>query len=136
VRFFLDNCLSPRYARALLALSERDGHAVVHLEDKFPRNSPDKTWIRGLSEEGDWTIVSGDTRILKHPELKREWAQSRLTAFFLGHGWMNLQYWSQAVLLVRWWPNVLEQARLVERGTGFEIPYRAPGRFKPIIVRP
>jgi len=71
VKFFLDNCLSPRYARALL-----------------------------------------------------------------GHGWMNLQYWPQAVLLVRWWPNILEQARLVERGTGFEVPYRAPGRFKAIIVRP
>jgi len=110
VRFFLDNCLSPRYAQALLALSEREGHTVVHLEDKFPRNSPDKVWIRGLSEEGGWTIVSGDTRILKHPELKREWAQSRLTAFFLGHGWTNLQYWPQAVLLVRWWPNIIEQA--------------------------
>lgn len=136
MRFFLDNCLSPRYAQSLNALSERDGHNVLHLEDKFPRNSPDVAWLRALGEEGDWIIVSGDTRILKTPELRREWAKTRLTAFFLGRGWMNIPYWPQAILLVRWWPSVLEQARLVERGAGFEIPYRAPGRFKPVIVSP
>jgi len=136
VRFFLDNCLSPRYAQALQSLSEKDGHKVVHLQEKFLRDSPDKVWIQGLRDEGDWIIVSGDTRIVRNSELKREWAQSRLTAFFLGHGWMNLKYWPQAILLVRWWPAILEQSRLVERGSGFEVPYRAPGRFKPIIARP
>lgn len=136
MRFFLDNCLSPRYAVALNALSEKDGHKVVHLEDKFPRSSPDRVWIQGLGTEGDWIIVSGDTRILRHQELKQEWAQARLTAFFLGHGWMTVPYWTQVTFLIRWWPRILEQARLVERGTGFEVPYGAPRRFKPIIVRP
>jgi len=136
VRFFLDNCLSPRYAQSLHALSERDGHRVVHLQDQFPRNSPDVTWLRGLGTEGDWVIVSGDTRIVKTPELKAEWARTRLTAFFLGPGWMNIPYWEQAVLLVRWWPKILEQSSLVDLGTGFEVPYRSPSRFKPIIVRP
>jgi PIN like domain len=135
LKFFLDNCLSPRYAQSLHALSERDGHEVVHLQDKFPRSSPDRDWLRDLGAEGDWVVVSGDTRIVKIPELKAEWARARLTAFFLGQGWMNIPYWDQAVLLVRWWPKILEQARLVEHGTGFEVPYRSPGRFKPILVR-
>lgn len=136
MNFFLDNCLSPRYAQSLNVLSERDGYRVFHLQDKFPRDVKDAEWIKGLGKEGGWGIVSGDTRILKTPELRKEWAQARLTAFFLGRGWMNVPYWPQVVLLVRWWPAILEQARLVERGTGFEIPYRAPGRFKPVIVRP
>ncbi|MFL6195177.1 MAG: hypothetical protein ACJ75H_13465 [Thermoanaerobaculia bacterium] len=130
MKFFLDNCLSPRYAQSLHILSERDGHSVVHLMDKFDRDATDPTWIRGLSREGDWVIVSGDTRILKTPQLKAEWLSSGLTAFFLGSGWMNLAYWPQAGLLVRWWPSILDQARLVERGTGFEVPHHAPGRFK------
>jgi hypothetical protein len=43
---------------------------------------------------------------------------------------MNVAFWAQAAMLVRWWPSILDQARLVERGTGFEVPYRALGRFK------
>ena len=135
MRFFLDNCLSPRYAQALHILSEKDGHEVVHLEDKFPRNSADKDWIRGLRGEGEWIIVSGDMRIVKSPELKHEWAQSGLTAFFLGQGWMNLRYWDQVSLLVSWWSRVIEQSRFVEPGTGFELPHRGPKRFRAIPVK-
>jgi len=130
VRFFLDNCLSPRYAKSLDILSERDGHSVIHLKDKFERDATDPEWIRGLKTETDWVIVSGDTRIIKTPELKAEWLSSGLTAFFLGTGWMNIGYWPQVSLLIRWWPSILEQARLVECGTGFEVPHRAPGRFR------
>jgi hypothetical protein len=130
VKFFLDNCLSPRYAQSLHILSERDGHAVVHLMDKFDRAATDPTWIQGLGEERDWVIVSGDTRILKTPQLKAEWLASGLTAFFLGSGWMNATYWAQVGMLLRWWPGILDQSRLVERGTGFEVPYQSPGRFK------
>jgi hypothetical protein len=130
VRFFLDNCLSPRYARALHVLSERDGHEVVHLMEMFDRSATDPVWIGGLKAAGDWVIVSGDTRIPKTPELKAEWLKSGLTAFFLGPGWMNLTYWLQIGLLLRWWPSILEQARLVEKGAGFEVPYRSSGRFK------
>ena len=130
MRFFLDNCLSPRYAKSLDILSERDGHSVIHLKDRFERAATDPEWIRGLKTENDWVIVSGDTRIIKTPELKAEWLSSGLTAFFLSTGWMNIGYWPQVSLLIRWWPSILEQARLVERGTGFEVPHRAPGRFR------
>lgn len=135
MNFFLDNCLSPRYAKSLNALSERDGHEVVHLVDKFPRDSTDPHWIRSLGAEGDWAIVSGDTRIIKSKELRREWQAARLTAFFLASGWMKISYWDQITMLTRWWPRILSQAALVQRGTGFEVPYRAPGTFKPVISR-
>jgi hypothetical protein len=79
-------------------------------------------------------IVSGDTRIIRSQELRREWQKARLTAFFLAAGWMKVPYWPQATLLVRWWPKILEQSRLVQRGSGFEVPYRAPGTFKPVIT--
>jgi len=135
VRFFLDNCISSRYAESLHILSERDGHSVVHLGSKFPRNAPDEVWLRALAAEGDWVIVSGDTRILTKPVLRREWERTRLTAFFLADGYMNSRYWTQIVFLMRWWPDILEQARLVEHGTGFEVPFRKSGRLKPIFSR-
>lgn len=135
MNFFLDNCLSPRYAKSLDALSGRDGHGVVHLQDRFPRDARDPDWIRALGSESDWVVVSGDTRIVRSVELRKEWRAARLTAFFLAPGWMKVSYWPQIAMLVRWWPRILEQARLVERGTGFEVPFRAPGQFKPIIGR-
>ena len=134
MRFFLDNCLSPRYAKSLDALSEKDGHTVSHLRDKFPRDAKDKDWIRALGREGDWIIVSGDSRILTTPELKNEWAQARLTAFFLASQWMNAPYWHQIANLVKWWPAIVDQSRLVEHGSGFEVPFRT-SRLKPVIVR-
>lgn len=131
MNFFLDNCLSPRYARSLHVLSERDGHSVVHLSEKFERDVTDPTWIRALAaSDHDWTIVSGDSRILRTPHLKAVWLESGLTAFFLDQGWMKVPYWEQVAALVRWWPKILEQAGLVEKGAGFEVPYRSSSRFK------
>ncbi len=135
MNIFLDNCLSPRYAKSLDALSDRDGYRVYHLQDKFSRDAKDPDWIRALGAEGNWIIVSGDTRIIRSVELRKEWSSARLTAFFLAPGWMKVSYWPQITMLVRWWPKILEQARLVERGTGFEVPYRPPGKFKPVIGR-
>lgn len=130
MRFFLDNCLSPRYAESLHVLSERDGHEVTHLVKKFARDATDPTWMRKLGEEGDWVIVSGDTRIIRTPQLKAEWLASGLTAFFLSPRWMQMKYWPQIGMLVRWWPKILEQSGLVERGAGFEVPAQPPGRLK------
>jgi hypothetical protein len=132
VRFFLDNCLSPRYAQSLDILSQRDGYRVVHLQHKFPRDVKDPDWLRALGEEGGWVVISGDTRIVRNAELKREWSKACLTTFFLSAGWGNASYWSQIGLLVRWWPSILEKARLVELGSGFEVPFRMSGRLKPL----
>lgn len=99
--------------------------------EKFARDATDPLWIRQLGEEKDWVIVSGDTRIIRTPQLKAEWLQSGLTAFFLSPRWMHAKFWDQVSALFRWWPNILESARLVERGTGFEVPYQK-GRLKVI----
>lgn len=131
MRFFLDNCLSPQYAKALDALSEPDGHEVRHLRDLFePRNIADEEWLSALSRKGDWVVVSGDMRIFKSPQLRQIWIDSRLTTFFLGRGWMNQSFWEQSWWLVRWWPHILDQAALVVRGTGFEVPAKPSGKFR------
>jgi len=130
LRFFLDNCLSPRHAKALNSLSPPE-YPVSHLSDVFAkRNTRDEEWLPALSIQGGWVVVSGDTRIFKSPHLKQIWLESKLTAFFLAKGWMNQQFWDQAWWLVRWWPQVIEQARLMESGTGFEIPAKSHGKFR------
>jgi hypothetical protein len=123
LRFFFDNCISPRYTRALRVLAEVQKYELLHLAEKFDREDiKDEDWIRALGEEGDWVIISGDPRITKGKAEKRAWRESGLTGFFFGKGWSSRSYWKQAEDIVRWWPKIVLEARKTEPGTGYIIP--------------
>ena len=125
MKFFFDNCLSPRHAEGLEAFAGKDGHHFEHLSARFERSAPDPVWIRQLGIERDWIIISGDTRILSNPPIRRVWIESELTAFFFGEPWNNDQYWKKAAVLVEWWPLIAAQARKTPRCCGFQIPKSA-----------
>lgn len=130
MRFFLDNCLSPRQAQALHALSDIEGHDVAHLRDRFPPATPDEEWLAALSHDGPWVVISGDMRIFKLPQLREVWRQAKLTTFFLKKGWMHQPFWDQTWWLVRWWPKLMQAADLVEQGTGFVVPAKPTGKLE------
>ena len=133
MKFFLDNNLPPALARSLHALSERSGHQVVHLSEKFNRDIADADWIRALAEEGDWIIVSGDIRIPKNPAERQAWLESGLTSFFLGRGWTGLSFWDQAWKLVQWWPRIIDQAAKVEPPAAFLVPVKG-SKFEQLVL--
>jgi PIN like domain len=131
LRFFFDNCLSRNLAQAISALSIAEDYDVIHLQERFPADTPDVEWIRTLGQEGDWIVISGDPRISRNRHEREVWRQAQLTTFFLAKGWMNQKIWDQAVILVRWWPRIVEQAKFVQPGAVFEIPIRfGSGKFK------
>lgn len=132
MRFFFDNCISPRLAAAIGALSE---YEVKHLRDKFPPNTPDIEWLRVLSEEGDWIIISGDTRIFRTSHELAAWRSAGLTGFFWSSQWFKKKIWEHAWRLVRWWPKIEEQAKLVEAGAAFELPLKYNSKFRQITGR-
>lgn len=131
MKFFLDNCISPRYARALRILAELQKYEIVHLSEKFDRSTPDVEWITELSKEGDWVIVSGDPRITKSKAEKKVWQESGLTGFFFGDKWSSRAYWKQAEDIVAWWPRIVLEARGAKPGTGYLIPVKGK-EFKEI----
>jgi len=124
VKFFLDNCIAPVYAKVLNILAERQGYPIVHLRDKFPASTKDPEWIRVLAEEREWIIVSGDPRISRGKAERQAWQESRLTAFFFGDGWASRSYWHQAEDIVRWWPRIVLEAAKAPQGKGFLIPLK------------
>ena len=89
MKFFLDNCLAIRHARALHEMV-KPNHEFVHLQDKFPAETKDADWISQLGKEGDWVVISGDYRIGKSAHEREAWHQSGLTVFFLSKGWTNI----------------------------------------------
>ncbi len=132
MKFFFDNNVSERIARAVACLAEFEKDEVSHLKEKFLPNSKDVEWIPALAKEKDWIIISGDCKLRKKPDERTVFYGAGLTTFFLAPGWINVGFWEQAALLVRWWPSIRNQASLAEAGSVFEIPFRQTGRFKPI----
>jgi len=120
LRFFFDNCLAPRISRAIAALDHE--HRVVHLSERFPRDTPDASWISSLGREREWVIISGDLRISRSKAELEAWKESGLTAFFLASGWGQMSLWDTAWRIVKWWPLIVRQAQSVRAGAGFVVP--------------
>ena len=89
MKFFLDNCLAIRHARALNEILKPD-HSFTHLQEKFAPDTPDEEWIRALGDERNWIVISGDYRMGRSQHGRRAWHESGLTVFFLAKGWMNI----------------------------------------------
>jgi hypothetical protein len=120
MRFFLDNCLAIRHARALNALLTPD-HEFIHLQEKFEKDIKDVDWLSKLGEEGEWIIISGDYRIGKSAHEKAAWHASGLTVFFLGKGWMNIPLKLQHSKLTETLDEIIELAETSKPGSGFMI---------------
>ena len=120
MKFFLDNCLAIRHARALNEMVKPD-HCFTHLQEKFLADTKDEEWIRKLGAEGSWIVISGDYRIGKSAHERAAWHQSGLTVFFLNKGWTNippLQQHSKLALILN---EIIEHASRARAGSGFSI---------------
>lgn len=119
MKFFFDNNLSPHIAHAMreLARAQAGVDAVVHLSDRFPRrNVPDLEWIPGLTSDGPWAVLSVD-KFRKQGGAEREaLRQAGHMVFLLEPQWLRQTYWLQAERLVRWWPQIVNQASIASGG--------------------
>jgi hypothetical protein len=123
VKFFFDNCISPKFVESLRILAQIQGYELIHLTEKFPADTIDEEWIRTLASDGEWVIISGDPRISKGQAQRRAWQESGLTAFFFADGWASRGFWKQAESLIHWWPQIVLKAREAVPGSGFLIPW-------------
>jgi hypothetical protein len=134
VNFFVDNNLPPSLAKALHALSESSDHKVVHLREMFAPNETDSEWIKRLSEQGGWSVITHDklNKGLEREALRR----AGLIVFFLDKGWSNHQFWDKAHNLVRWWPRIMEQSEGIKGGAAFKVPYNfsGKGQFEQVVL--
>lgn len=130
MRFFFDNQLAPHLAKAIGALASADGDLVVHLREKFAPNTQDIVWIPALAEEGNWIVITADLDIVRTRAERPVWKSSGLVGFFLKKGWINLTPWDQAWRLVKWWPTIVEQARLAAPGSTYAVDVNAKGKLE------
>ena len=120
MRFFLDNCLAIRHARALNEMVKPE-HSFEHLQQKFAADTKDGEWIRALGREGNWIVISGDYRISKNAHERRAWHESGLTVFFLSKGWTNIPPLQQHSKLSLILDEIIRHAERAPAGAGFSI---------------
>jgi PIN like domain len=122
VKFFFDNCMSKKLMQAIGILLGEDRHHVVHLRDMFDGSTPDPVWLQRLGGEGNWIVISSDTRIIKNNQNKQAWVQSGLTAFFMWNKFAGENIWNQSWRLIKWWPLIELKAKQNPGGAGFIVP--------------
>jgi len=131
VRFFFDNCVSPKLVEALQLLDPR--HELVHHRARFAADTADPDWIAALAAEGDWIIISGDPRISRGKAERAAWIESRLTAFFCGDGWASKRLMRQASELLGWWDDIVELSKKATPGAGYLMQFKTA---EPIQIYP
>lgn len=131
MRFFFDNNLSPKFARAIDSLEEANGYQVIHLRDRFDQSTADDEWLRALVTEGDWVVITSDYRITKNPHEVAAWRESAISVFFLRGSWFNIGFWEQAALLVRRWPKIVGLLESERDPVRYVVPVKG-AKFEPI----
>lgn len=135
MRFFFDNNLPARLARALREVLETEGHEIVALRERFKEDTPDEVWLPTLAEETEWIVVSGDQNIVRNKQQRQVWARTGLTTFFLMSAWTKggVRLLEMSWRLIKRWPEIVELARTSRPGTCFLVPLT--GRIRRIQPR-
>jgi len=116
--------MSPAIASALHILF-RPVHEVVALRDKFDAKVSDEEWIKTLSAEGRWVVISGDRRITRNKAEYAAFRNSRLIGFFLARGLYKAKVTKQAERLLALWDRMETLASTVEGGAMFELQIKS-----------
>lgn len=114
----------PPYLRSL-----SKEHEIVHLSERFPRNTDDDVWINELAQSGHWNIVTIDLRIASTPHLAAILQQAGHTAFFLTSGWSQLPIEDLSWKFPKaWWQIEKTVSKHVAKGDWFTV---GPTNLKP-----
>ncbi|MFC0191436.1 PIN-like domain-containing protein [Aureimonas pseudogalii] len=124
----VDECISPYLARALRELFAVD-HQVANIRDHFGPGVKDLTWIKSLSDDGEWIVLSADRRITRNKAEMQAFKSSGLIGFFLSKSVYQKPMHRQFMRVLAVWESLEKQATLVRPGAMFEITERGD-RFR------
>ena len=124
MKVVVDENLPPALARSLAALFLGD-HEVVHLRSRFGSGVTDLEWIRELSREGNWVVISGDRGMSRKKAERDAFRSSRLIGFFLSAGLNKAPLVKQAERILALWNGIETFAARSQPGSMFELPMKS-----------
>ena len=121
MKCLFDTHLPLKLAKTMNFLEGDDGITVEHLNEKFPANTPDIEWIKKLTSEGGWFVITKDNQIRKRLHERKVWQESNIPIVFLPKSWINFTFWEMAWRLIRYWPNLKESLKNHNKNESFEL---------------
>lgn len=123
-----DENLPPVMARSLQALFA-DKHEIVALRDKFKRSGiQDVEWITTLGQEGNWCVLTADTRISKNRIERNAFLSNGLVGFIMAPAVRKQPMHRQLSRILYIWDSIEGQSKFVSNGL-FEFGIRG-AKFK------
>jgi len=104
-------------------MADRGGFEVSYVRDLHPPKTNDPTWLSAFASEGGHTMISGDPRILQHWPNIVAYIESGLVCFFPPPTFANLDGFTKAALVIRWWPFIIEKAKASNPGDCWRFPF-------------
>jgi len=121
LKVLIDENLPPALASALDALFAGK-HEVIHIRARFGPGVRDVDWIKELSSEGQWIVISGDRRITRNRAEYTAFQNSSMIGFFLSPGLFKAPLLKQMERILVLWSSIEQQAGIVAGGAMFELP--------------
>lgn len=121
MKFVVDENLPRALAHALQALFVGE-HEIIHIRDRYGPSVKDPQWIRELSQEGRWIIISGDRGIKKTKAEYNAFRASRLIGFFLSSGLNKAPLIKKAERILALWKGIETLGNGSAAGSMYELP--------------
>jgi len=121
MKCLFDNNLSPKLAKTLNYLEGEDGVLVEHIKEKFLPDTPDIEWIKKLSKEGDWFVITQDNQIRKRTQERKAWQESNIPVVFLQKSWVKLNFWEISWRMIKCWPKLKERIKHNRKRESFQL---------------
>jgi len=127
VKYFIDNCISFRFADMLRALEVE----IVALREEFPQDMADIALFQELNGR-KLAFVSTDTNQRTRVQEARALKSAGVTSLFIAPFFQKMQFWDQAAWLVRRWPDIDRFATSMELGVCAEIKHNGNAMIYPL----
>jgi len=116
VTYFFDNTFPPQLAKIVAIL----GVDAVHLQDEFPPNTLDITWIPEIGRRG-WVVITADRGISKKPAERKALEEANVISVFMAKGFTTKPIFELVSLFVKWWPDIDRSVQRVKPGTSLQV---------------
>jgi hypothetical protein len=125
VKYFFDNCISPKILQILHLAGAADGetgHELVHISnaDGFSRDDADLVWMPKVATQG-WIVVTTDNRIRSKPHERELLQSTQLRAVFVAEGVAQLRRWEQAEWFLGKWRKIAAATERCAAGETFQV---------------
>jgi hypothetical protein len=125
MRFYFDENIAPRIARALAILTEVDQIEVYSNVDEFKRGVPDEEWIPAVGKN-DGIVITQDLNIHRTRHQRELYKKHGVgVVFFKPPKKFGYPYWEMITQILTSWPEILKTVEKAARPFAYVIRPRS-----------